>query len=122
MLHCSFLFLLFRYKKDQDIGFLATCSLHNLLNATLLSESGPPLLDFEVTHGESCLFFYPIQFIGFTSLTTINCNDVSLQAIMRQYHNFLLAFFSFSLFFDMYFSKTSFSPMVLDWAFSFTDL
>ncbi|PON31771.1 Coatomer beta subunit [Parasponia andersonii] len=35
------------YKKDQDIAFLATCSLHNLLNATLLSESGPPLLDFE---------------------------------------------------------------------------
>ncbi|XP_024022984.1 protein SHOOT GRAVITROPISM 6 [Morus notabilis] len=35
------------YKKDQDIAFVATCSLHNLLNATLLSESGPPLLDFE---------------------------------------------------------------------------
>ncbi|KAF3441780.1 hypothetical protein FNV43_RR15695 [Rhamnella rubrinervis] len=35
------------YKKDQDTAFLATCSLHNLLNATLLSESGPPLLDFE---------------------------------------------------------------------------
>ncbi|POO01805.1 Coatomer beta subunit [Trema orientale] len=35
------------YKKDQDIAFLATCSLHNLLYATLLSESGPPLLDFE---------------------------------------------------------------------------
>ncbi|KAK3043027.1 hypothetical protein RJ639_002595 [Escallonia herrerae] len=32
---------------DQDIALLATCSLHNLLNATLLSESGPPLLDFE---------------------------------------------------------------------------
>ncbi|KAM7464220.1 hypothetical protein LguiA_032341 [Lonicera macranthoides] len=35
------------YKRDQDIAFLATCSLHNLLNASLLSESGPPLLDFE---------------------------------------------------------------------------
>ncbi|KOM29268.1 hypothetical protein LR48_Vigan641s005600 [Vigna angularis] len=35
------------YKKDQDIAFLATCSLHNLLNASLLSESGPPMLDFE---------------------------------------------------------------------------
>ncbi|RDX96367.1 Protein SHOOT GRAVITROPISM 6, partial [Mucuna pruriens] len=35
------------YKKDQDISFLATCSLHNLLNASLLSESGPPMLDFE---------------------------------------------------------------------------
>ncbi|XP_059462470.1 protein SHOOT GRAVITROPISM 6 isoform X2 [Corylus avellana] len=35
------------YKKDQDIAFLATCSLHSLLNASLLSESGPPLLDFE---------------------------------------------------------------------------
>ncbi|XP_031501558.1 protein SHOOT GRAVITROPISM 6 isoform X2 [Nymphaea colorata] len=35
------------YKKNQEVAFLATCSLHNLLNATLLSESGPPLLDFE---------------------------------------------------------------------------
>ncbi|XP_020212119.1 protein SHOOT GRAVITROPISM 6 isoform X1 [Cajanus cajan] len=35
------------YKKDQDIAFLATSSLHNLLNASLLSESGPPMLDFE---------------------------------------------------------------------------
>ncbi|XP_057983736.1 protein SHOOT GRAVITROPISM 6 isoform X2 [Malania oleifera] len=35
------------YKKDQEIALLATCSLHNLLNASLLSESGPPLLDFE---------------------------------------------------------------------------
>ncbi|OVA17935.1 HEAT [Macleaya cordata] len=35
------------YKKDQDIAFLATCTLHNLLNAALLSENGHPLLDFE---------------------------------------------------------------------------
>ncbi|CAA3013297.1 SHOOT GRAVITROPISM 6 isoform X1 [Olea europaea subsp. europaea] len=35
------------YKKDQDVSFVATCSLHHLLNASLLSESGPPLLDFE---------------------------------------------------------------------------
>ncbi|GMH09863.1 hypothetical protein Nepgr_011704 [Nepenthes gracilis] len=35
------------YKKDQEIAFVATCSLHNLLNASLLSESGPPMLDFE---------------------------------------------------------------------------
>ncbi|KAF5953918.1 hypothetical protein HYC85_006774 [Camellia sinensis] len=35
------------YKKDLDVAFVATCSLHNLLNASLLSESGPPLLDFE---------------------------------------------------------------------------
>ncbi|CAN8284973.1 unnamed protein product [Cochlearia groenlandica] len=35
------------YKKDHDDVLLATCSLHNLLNASLLSESGPPLLDFE---------------------------------------------------------------------------
>lgn len=45
----SFLsFPFFRYKKDHDDALLATCSLHNLLNASLLSESGPPLLDFEV--------------------------------------------------------------------------
>ncbi|PIN14746.1 hypothetical protein CDL12_12622 [Handroanthus impetiginosus] len=35
------------YKRDQEVAFVATCSLHNLLNASLLSESGPPLLDFE---------------------------------------------------------------------------
>ncbi|XP_077246422.1 ARM repeat superfamily protein isoform X2 [Tasmannia lanceolata] len=35
------------YKNDQGIAFISTCSLHNLLNASLLSESGPPLLDFE---------------------------------------------------------------------------
>lgn len=35
------------YKKDQDIAFIVTQSLHNLLNACLLSESGPPMLDFE---------------------------------------------------------------------------
>ncbi|KAG6403788.1 hypothetical protein SASPL_136020 [Salvia splendens] len=40
------------YKKDQEVAaFVATCSLHNLLNASLLSESGPPLLDFEVEYG-----------------------------------------------------------------------
>ncbi|EHA8588355.1 hypothetical protein COCNU_scaffold004857G000020 [Cocos nucifera] len=36
------------YKKDYEIAFLASCSLHNLLTACLLSESGPPLLDFEM--------------------------------------------------------------------------
>ncbi|KAJ0027548.1 hypothetical protein Pint_35765 [Pistacia integerrima] len=35
------------YKRDQDTALLATSSLHNLLNASLLSETGPPLLDFE---------------------------------------------------------------------------
>ncbi|XP_068646001.1 protein SHOOT GRAVITROPISM 6 isoform X2 [Aristolochia californica] len=35
------------YMKDQEIAFVATCSLHNLLTASLLSETGPPLLDFE---------------------------------------------------------------------------
>ncbi|XVF07807.1 hypothetical protein REPUB_Repub06bG0171700 [Reevesia pubescens] len=35
------------YKKDQDIALIATYSLYNLLNASLLSETGPPLLDFE---------------------------------------------------------------------------
>ncbi|KAI3989746.1 hypothetical protein MKX01_040716 [Papaver californicum] len=39
--------LLDLYKKDQDIALLATCTLHNLLNAALLSDLGPPLLDFE---------------------------------------------------------------------------
>jgi hypothetical protein len=37
-----------RCRKDQEIAFVASHSLHNLLNASLLSESGPPLLDFEV--------------------------------------------------------------------------
>ncbi|KAH9621654.1 hypothetical protein KSS87_017788 [Heliosperma pusillum] len=35
------------YKKDQEIAYVATCSLHHLLTASLQSESGPPLLDFE---------------------------------------------------------------------------
>ncbi|KAM3325089.1 protein SHOOT GRAVITROPISM 6 isoform X1 [Capsicum chacoense] len=36
------------YKRDQDdVAFVATCSLHNLLNASLLLEYGPALLDFE---------------------------------------------------------------------------
>ncbi|XP_074269139.1 protein SHOOT GRAVITROPISM 6 isoform X2 [Silene latifolia] len=35
------------YKKDQEIAYVATCSLHHLLTASLLSETGPPLLDFE---------------------------------------------------------------------------
>ncbi|KAG0552792.1 hypothetical protein BDA96_01G538000 [Sorghum bicolor] len=34
-------------KKDQEVAFVASHSLHNLLNASLLSQSGPPLLDFE---------------------------------------------------------------------------
>ncbi|KAG2628544.1 hypothetical protein PVAP13_3KG394708 [Panicum virgatum] len=34
-------------RKDQEVAFVASHSLHNLLNASLLSESGPPLLDFE---------------------------------------------------------------------------
>ncbi|CAI0469322.1 unnamed protein product [Linum tenue] len=34
-------------KKDQDVALLATISLHNLLDAALLSETGPPMLDFE---------------------------------------------------------------------------
>ncbi|VAH97833.1 unnamed protein product [Triticum turgidum subsp. durum] len=33
--------------KDQEVAFTAAHSLHNLLNASLLSESGPPLLEFE---------------------------------------------------------------------------
>ncbi|XP_038883577.1 protein SHOOT GRAVITROPISM 6 isoform X3 [Benincasa hispida] len=35
------------YKKGQDVAFVTTCSLHNVLNTSLHSESGPPLLDFE---------------------------------------------------------------------------
>ncbi|KAK8280273.1 hypothetical protein V6Z12_D09G165100 [Gossypium hirsutum] len=34
-------------KKDQDIALIATSSLYNLLNVSLLSETGPPLLEFE---------------------------------------------------------------------------
>ncbi|XP_048137647.1 protein SHOOT GRAVITROPISM 6 isoform X3 [Rhodamnia argentea] len=35
------------YKRDQEIAYLATCSLYNVLFSSLMSESGPPLLDFE---------------------------------------------------------------------------
>lgn len=53
-----------RYKKDLDVAFLATCSLHNLLNASLLSESGPPMLDFEVMYGVK-LFLKVIGMLNF---------------------------------------------------------
>lgn len=53
-----FFFLSIRYKRDQDVAFLATCSLHNLLHASLLSESGPPLLDFEV-----CTLYHVLLFL-----------------------------------------------------------
>ncbi|GAY62685.1 hypothetical protein CUMW_219810 [Citrus unshiu] len=50
------------YKKDQDTALVATCSLHNLLNASLLSETGPPLLDVEICPlirflSKACLLF-----------------------------------------------------------------
>ncbi|KAK4789666.1 hypothetical protein SAY86_016970 [Trapa natans] len=35
------------YKRDHEIAYLATCSLHNVLYSSLMSESGPPMLDFE---------------------------------------------------------------------------
>ncbi|KAI4319538.1 hypothetical protein MLD38_033124 [Melastoma candidum] len=35
------------YRRDQDASYLATCSLYNVLHTSLMSESGPPLLDFE---------------------------------------------------------------------------
>lgn len=35
------------YKRDQETAYLATCSLYNVLYSSLMSESGPPLLDFE---------------------------------------------------------------------------
>lgn len=57
-----FYFLLFRYKRDQYTALLATSSLYNLLNASLLSETGPPLLDFEVLH----MFFNYPNYIGFS--------------------------------------------------------
>lgn len=34
-------------KKDQDTAYVATCNLHHLLYASLLLETGPPLLEFE---------------------------------------------------------------------------
>lgn len=53
-----FFFSAVRYKKDQEIAFLATCSLHNMLNVSLLSESGPPMLDFEVVN--TVMFFVKV--------------------------------------------------------------
>lgn len=55
-------YLFIRYKKDQDIAFVATCSLHHLLYASLLTETGPPLFEFEVrpVHPLVCQLFYLI--------------------------------------------------------------
>ncbi|OWM69676.1 hypothetical protein CDL15_Pgr025525 [Punica granatum] len=35
------------YKREKEIAYLATCSLYNVLYSSLMSESGPPMLDFE---------------------------------------------------------------------------
>ncbi|KAK8937233.1 hypothetical protein KSP39_PZI012653 [Platanthera zijinensis] len=51
------------YNKDQEMAFLASCSLHNVLNACLLSENGPPLLDFEDLNSISCTLL-PVAFIN----------------------------------------------------------
>ncbi|XP_042457069.1 protein SHOOT GRAVITROPISM 6-like isoform X3 [Zingiber officinale] len=56
------------YRKDQEIAFLATQSLHNLLTACLLSENGPPLLDFE-------------------ELTVILCSLLPISCINNQTHS-----------------------------------
>ncbi|KAJ6851452.1 protein SHOOT GRAVITROPISM 6 isoform X1 [Iris pallida] len=51
------------YRRDQECAYLATHSLHNLLTACLLSENGPPLLDFEeLTSTLSTLL--PVAFIN----------------------------------------------------------
>lgn len=52
----------FRYKREQDAAFVATCSLHSLLNASLLSDSGPPLLDFEVGSISLLAILYTVVF------------------------------------------------------------
>ncbi|KAG0457440.1 hypothetical protein HPP92_022597, partial [Vanilla planifolia] len=51
------------YYKDQAMAFLASSSLHNLLNACLLSENGPPLLDFEDLNTILCTLL-PLAFIN----------------------------------------------------------
>lgn len=57
--HLSFILTHDRYKRDQEIAYLATCSLYNVLYSSLLSESGPPLLDFEVSmHYQIFFSFY----------------------------------------------------------------
>lgn len=48
-LFIEFSLLFIRCKKDQDIAYVATCNLHHLLYASLLLETGPPLLEFEVS-------------------------------------------------------------------------
>ncbi|XP_078440050.1 ARM repeat superfamily protein isoform X2 [Wolffia australiana] len=44
------------YKRDQEIAFSTTCSLHFILKASLLTDTGPPLLDFEVYNEVQCCF------------------------------------------------------------------
>ncbi|KFK36555.1 hypothetical protein AALP_AA4G138800 [Arabis alpina] len=62
------------YKKDHDEALLATCSLHNLLNASLLSESGPPLLDFEDL---TIVLATLLPVIGISSESK-RCSDISV--------------------------------------------
>ncbi|XP_028548075.1 protein SHOOT GRAVITROPISM 6 isoform X1 [Dendrobium catenatum] len=51
------------YRKDLEMAFLASVSLHNLLNACLLSENGPPLLDFEDLNSILSTLL-PVAYIG----------------------------------------------------------
>lgn len=51
------------YRRDLECAYLATHSLHNLLTACLLSESGPPLLDFEELNTTLCTLL-PVAFIN----------------------------------------------------------
>ncbi|XP_020522101.1 protein SHOOT GRAVITROPISM 6 isoform X4 [Amborella trichopoda] len=68
------------YRKDHQSAFIATCALDNLLDASLLSESGPPLLEFE-----------ELTIVLSTLLpVTCICNDESeksLVAVKRKTYN-----------------------------------
>lgn len=76
--------LIIRYRGDRDISYPATCSLYNVLYASLMSESGPPLLDFEVVFAIFCL----------PSLVTCLCM-VGSSAIAKMSSNFVLVFQTF---------------------------
>lgn len=78
-----------RYKKDQESVFIATCSMHNLLTACLLSEAGPPLLDFEVIWNLLFVCSLP-PFINFLAF---NINTYSsLLKHLNKHHVLLIPF------------------------------
>nr|ATB19898.1 putative SGR6 [Cupressus duclouxiana] len=73
------------YKKVEN-AFIVTCSLHNLLDASLMSDSGPPLLDFEE------LIVVVNTLLPLASTTCNNTNRSEFGWALKNYNEMLRCF------------------------------